>query len=120
MWLVWPVLSRFAGGQYREVPLGAFLCVSPDTTSPLSTHMVPPQSSLRCPEVADLSVCGLEHSLILEMRLNSRGPKLVEGDGHESQSNKSNERFEVFTAVTMKNGVFWDVTWYFFAAYVGC
>jgi hypothetical protein len=52
-------------------------------------------------------------------------------------------RFEVFTAVTMKNGVFWDVTpcgscksrrfgrtWhllhqgdkngYFFAAYVGC
>jgi hypothetical protein len=37
-------------------------------------------------------------------------------------------RFQVFTAVTMKNGVFWDVTpcgsyqvrWYFFAAYVGC
>jgi hypothetical protein len=33
-------------------------------------------------------------------------------------------RFEVFTAVTMKNGVFWVVTpygsWYFFAAYVGC
>jgi hypothetical protein len=32
-------------------------------------------------------------------------------------------RFEVFTAVTMKNGVFWVVTpcgsWYFFAAYVG-
>jgi hypothetical protein len=33
-------------------------------------------------------------------------------------------RFEVFTAATMKNGVFWDVTpcgsWYFFAACVGC
>jgi hypothetical protein len=32
-------------------------------------------------------------------------------------------RFEVFTAVTMKNGVFWDVTpcgSYFFAARVGC
>jgi hypothetical protein len=42
-------------------------------------------------------------------------------------------RFEVFTAVTMKNGVFLVVTpcgscknrrfggtWYFFAAYVGC
>jgi hypothetical protein len=36
-------------------------------------------------------------------------------------------RFEVFTAVTTKNGVFWVVTpcgsckkWYFFAAYVGC
>jgi hypothetical protein len=29
-------------------------------------------------------------------------------------------RFEVFTAVTMKNDVFWDVTWYFFAACVGC
>jgi hypothetical protein len=42
-------------------------------------------------------------------------------------------RFEIFTAVTMKNGVFWVVTpcgscknrrscltWYFFAAYVGC
>jgi hypothetical protein len=39
-------------------------------------------------------------------------------------------RFEVFTAVTMKNGVFWVVTpcgscaakkyLYFFAAYVGC
>jgi hypothetical protein len=36
-------------------------------------------------------------------------------------------RFEVFTAVTMKNGVFWDVTprgscknRHFFAAYVGC
>jgi hypothetical protein len=42
-------------------------------------------------------------------------------------------RFEVFTAVTMKNGVFWAVrpcgscknrrfggTWYFFTAYVGC
>jgi hypothetical protein len=46
-------------------------------------------------------------------------------------------RFEVFTAVTMKNGVFWVVTprgscknrrfggtwrllWYIFAAYVGC
>jgi hypothetical protein len=28
-------------------------------------------------------------------------------------------RFEVFTAVTMKNSVFWDVT-YFFAACVGC
>jgi hypothetical protein len=27
-------------------------------------------------------------------------------------------RFEVFTAVAMKNGVFWDG--YFFAAYVGC
>jgi hypothetical protein len=27
-------------------------------------------------------------------------------------------RFEVFTAVTMKNGVFWVVR-YFFAAYVG-
>jgi hypothetical protein len=44
--------------------------------------------------------------------------------------NESNVRFEVFTAVTMKNGVFWVVTpcaceeisipWYFFAAYVGC
>jgi hypothetical protein len=47
-----------------------------------------------------------------------------------------NVRFEVFMAVTMKKGVFWDVTpcgscknrrfggikwyWYFFAAYVGC
>jgi hypothetical protein len=31
-----------------------------------------------------------------------------------------NVRFEVFTAVTMKNGVFWDVTWYFFTACVGC
>jgi hypothetical protein len=42
-------------------------------------------------------------------------------------------RFEVFTAVTMKNCVFWDVrprgsckngrfggSWYFFAACVGC
>jgi hypothetical protein len=33
-------------------------------------------------------------------------------------------RLEVFTAVTMQNGVFWDVTpcgsWYFFAACVGC
>jgi hypothetical protein len=35
-------------------------------------------------------------------------------------------RSEVFTAVTMKDGVFWDVTlcgscnWYFFAVYVGC
>jgi hypothetical protein len=33
-------------------------------------------------------------------------------------------RFDVFTAVTMKNGAFWDVTpcgsWYFFAACVGC
>jgi hypothetical protein len=38
-------------------------------------------------------------------------------------------RFEVFTAVTMKNGVFWVVTpcgscknryWYFFTVYVGC
>jgi hypothetical protein len=43
-------------------------------------------------------------------------------------------RFEVFTAVTMKNDVSWGVTpcgfcknrrfggttWYFFAAYVGC
>jgi hypothetical protein len=45
----------------------------------------------------------------------------------------SHVRFEVFTAVTMKNGVFWVVTpcgscknrrfggtWYFFAAYVSC
>jgi hypothetical protein len=37
-----------------------------------------------------------------------------------------NVRFEVFTAVIMKNGVFWVVTpcgsckRYFFAAYVGC
>jgi hypothetical protein len=38
-------------------------------------------------------------------------------------------RFEVLKAVTMKNGVFWDITpcgscknltWNFFAAYVGC
>jgi hypothetical protein len=45
----------------------------------------------------------------------------------------SGVRFEVFTAVTMENGVFWDVTpcgscknrhfggtWCFFAACVGC
>jgi hypothetical protein len=29
-------------------------------------------------------------------------------------------RFEVFSAVTMKNAVFWDVTPCFFAACVGC
>jgi hypothetical protein len=29
-------------------------------------------------------------------------------------------RFDDFTAVTMKNGVFWDVTWYFFEACFGC
>jgi hypothetical protein len=30
-------------------------------------------------------------------------------------------KLEVFTAVTMKNGVCWDVTpWYFFAACFGC
>jgi hypothetical protein len=31
---------------------------------------------------------------------------------NEYQRKKNNVRFEVFTAVTMKNGVFWDVTPY--------
>jgi hypothetical protein len=53
---------------------------------------------------------------------------------HNFQANKfCLLRFEVFTAVTMKNCVFWDVTpggfcknrrfggtWYFFTAYIGC
>jgi hypothetical protein len=30
--------------------------------------------------------------------------------GHEEYSIVAFVRFEVFTAVTMKNGVFWDVT----------
>jgi aspartyl-tRNA synthetase len=51
------------------------------------------------------------------------GNKQFEFELFKHKTILSNERFEVFTAVTMKNGVFWDVTpcgSYFFAACVGC
>jgi hypothetical protein len=37
----------------------------------------------------------------------------------EIQQNVFSVKFEVFTAETMKNAVFWDVKQYFFAACVG-
>jgi hypothetical protein len=49
---------------------------------------------------------------------------MTKGSGPIGNKHYHSVRFEVFTAVTMKNVVFWDVTpcgsWYFFAAYVGC
>jgi hypothetical protein len=44
----------------------------------------------------------------------------IKWKGNTGKEQKYNERFEVFTAVTMKNRVFWDVLLYFFAANVGC
>jgi hypothetical protein len=38
-------------------------------------------------------------------RLHHQGDKI-----RRARNNVSSVRFEVFTAVTMKNGVFWDVT----------
>jgi hypothetical protein len=41
---------------------------------------------------------------------------------HTASQQEQYMRFEVSTMVTMKNGVFWNhvLTWYFFAACVGC
>jgi hypothetical protein len=73
-----------------------------------------------------ISVCGLcqIHCAFCGER---PGPELGLENRH-LQRRISFVRFEVFKAVTMKNGVFWDIrscgscntTWHFFAACVGC
>jgi hypothetical protein len=44
--------------------------------------------------------------------LGTKGPEFVPentGESHVLKDKRSNVRFEVFTAVTMKNAVFWDI-----------
>jgi hypothetical protein len=47
-----------------------------------------------------------------EIRPSWVGLWLATGDTQPKDTNRLESRFEVFTTVTMKNGVFWDITPY--------
>jgi hypothetical protein len=79
---------------------------SPQHANRLSSRPTKQNFTIRCERILELPI--ILTSTIIDIRFHvSKSYKL---STVWRQWNKKSERFEVFTAVTMKNAVFWDVT----------